>query len=456
MTERSVALLLSRVAGLACLVAALVALAGCGTTAGAASGARDASVDAAPAEGHDASTPTDGDGAVGDAGAPADADDAGDAPAPLDAGTLALPQVLRFDGGPLAAPRLIAVTFPGDPEGGAIAAFTKAIGGSAYWKAATAEYGVGGAIGDAIVETEAPPGAIDQSNGDAEAWLATRFDGTHPGWGTFDPAAVYLVFYPATTTAIPSVGGCGGAYHQALPIAIGARVDGGVATSGTLLYGVVFRCATSPDVGRPAGLDLTTYMASHEMVEAVTDPFGTAFARTDGAHVAWAYFAGSEVGDMCAFHPGSAIKPADLGFTVQRSWSNAAAAAFLDPCVPGASDPFFVAAPIGESPIVLLNGTVVSEGFPLHVGETLTIDVGFYGAASGAWTVTPFTYAMEHGQAEPNLQFFPPTLSGKSGDVVPLTIRRIAASNDLNGGDAVKLVSALGGATNEWYFAVTD
>jgi hypothetical protein len=200
-------------------------------------------------------------------------------------------------------------------------------------------------------------------------------------------------------------------------------------------------------------------MASHEMVEAATDPYGTAFVQTDDDHVAWAYFFGSEVADMCAFHPGAAITPADIGFAVQRSWSNAAAAAFLDPCVPGESSPLFVAAPIGLQAISLpssTGGAVATQGFSLPTGQSITIDIGFYGAATGAWTVTPFTYTMEHGQPEPYLAFSPATLTGQSGDVVPLTITRIATDTDGNGGDAVKLVSSQGTSTNEWYFAVAN
>jgi hypothetical protein len=456
------------------LLALLVLLAplclpGCGTSTPDHDGA-DASADAAPRS--DASSPSDAASPRDDASVPADADAAG-SPSVGDAGPLVLPQVLDFDGGTLAAPKLIAVTFPGDPQAPQIDAFTRAVGASAYWTAVTSEYGVGAATGEALLETEAAPASVDEANGDAEAWLATRFDGTHPEWGTFDPNAVYIVFYPSATTAIQSVGGCGGAYHASIPVTIVPATDGGGTTTGRLLYGIVFRCATAPDVGRPTGLDLTTFMASHEMIEAVTDPDGNAFVQAAAPYVAWAYFFGSEVGDMCAFHAGSAIKPADLGFTVQRTWSNAAAAAFLDPCVPGASDPLFLAAPLGEGPISLAGGagrSLGSEGFSLPAGHSITIEVAFHGAANGTWTVTPFTYATEHGESEPYLQFSPPTLTGKSGDVVPLTIARVKANEDGNGGDAVKLVSAASGAsgasettdgststlTNEWYFAVTN
>jgi hypothetical protein len=442
-------------------VVVAVALATAWTPACSGAAASRTGPDAAPppSSASDASA-SDDSGASLDAGLDADAADAAPASG-LDAGPLVLPQVgdLQGDGGTLAAPKLVAVTFPGDTEAAQIDAFTSAIGASQYWRTVTSEYGVGAAAGASIVETEAAPTAVNVGAGDPETWLATRFDGTHPEWGTFDPSAVYVVFYPSTTTATPSVGGCGGAYHDDLPITIASPTDGGASTSGTMIYAVVFRCATSPDVGRPSGVDLTTFMASHEMVEASTDPYGTAFLQTSASHVAWAYFFGSEVGDMCAFHANGAVTPTDIGFAVQRIWSNAAAAAFEDPCVPGASAPLFLAAPLGQGPITLSpggGGAVASEGFALAAGQSITVSIRFYGAETSPWTVTPFTYTMEHGQPEPYLQFSPATLAGQSGDVVPLTITRVAADEDGNGGDAVKLVSTLGGTSNEWYFAITN
>ena len=340
-----------------------------------------------------------------------------------------------FDAGPLvlpASPRLRrrhardtearrGDAFPGDPQATQIDAFTRAIGASAYWRSGHLRVRRGArAPGTRSSRARPAPATIDEANGDAEAWLATRFDGTHPEWGTFDPSAVYLVFYPDGTTTPQAVGGCGGAYHSSIPITVGtlgAESDGGsgrtAARPPRLLYAVVFRCATSPDVNRPAGLALTTFMASHEVVEAVTDPYDDAFVEAAPPYVCVGLLLqGARSQDMCAFHPGSATTPADLGFTVQRSWSNAAAAAFLDPCVPGASDPLFLGAPIGEGPISLTGtagGSVGTIGFTIPVGQTRTIEIGFHGAGAttGSWTVTPVTYANEHGQPEPYLQFQP-------------------------------------------------
>ena len=183
-----------------------------------------------------------------------------------------------------------------------------------------------------------------------------------------------------------------------------------------MIYASSSAARRRPTWGARPGVDLTTFMASHEMVEASTDPFGTAYAQTDLDHIAWAYFFGSEVGDMCAFHAGAAITPSDIGFAVQRTWSNAAAAAFEDPCVPGESSPLFLAAPVGETSITLtssVGGAVADTGLPAperpvdHDRHRVST-----ASATGTWTVTPFTYTMEHGQPEPYLQFSSATLTG--------------------------------------------
>jgi hypothetical protein len=379
-------------------------------------------------------------------------DDAGDA------STLVLPQVLGMNSGTMATPKLIAVTFPGDTQAADINTFTKAIGASAYWKAVVGEYGVGAATGGAIGLTETAPASIDQDKGDSESWLASRFDGTHPEWGTFDPNALYLVFYPSSTTTPQAVGGCGGAYHNSITVSVANGNDAGT-TQQNLIYGIVFRCDSTIDVGRPTGLDLTTSMASHEMVEAATDPQGNGYLMTDLNHIGWGYFLGSEVGDMCAFHAGVWIKPQDLGYTVQRTWSNAAATAFQDPCVPGASDPLFMAAPIGLTSISLQDGnggTFSTQGVQVPTGQTKTVDLRLYGSAASPWTVQPFTYLMEHGQAEPYLKFALDKTTGQSGDVIHLSITRLADNPNGIGGDAVKIISSLGTVTNEWYLPVAQ
>jgi hypothetical protein len=92
--------------------------------------------------------------------------------------------------------------------------------------------------------------------------------------------------------------------------------------------------------------DLTT-IASHEIGEAVTD------FEADGYRVkpaapddppwdasAWAVFDGPghpiENGDLC-----SGTRITEAGFVYQRLWSNAAAAAGGDPCVPGLEKPYY-------------------------------------------------------------------------------------------------------------------
>src|SRR5579872_4754010 len=83
----------------------------------------------------------------GDAGAPPADAGAGvaDAAPPLDAATLAalMPQVVDQGGPVLAHPRVVVITFPGEDDVPIVENMASALGASAYWKAATAEYGVG-------------------------------------------------------------------------------------------------------------------------------------------------------------------------------------------------------------------------------------------------------------------------------------------------------------------------
>ena len=77
---------------------------------------------------------------------------------------------------------------------------------------------------------------------------------------------------------------------------------------------------------------------SHELLEAATDPYvrsAPAYLAVDDRHALWAQaVSGGELGDLCENESPSLVVPADLGFPVQRTWSNAGARAGTGPCVP--------------------------------------------------------------------------------------------------------------------------
>src|SRR5262249_54151560 len=96
-------------------------------------------------------------------------------------------------------------------------------------------------------------------------------------------------------------------------------------------------------------LDTATIVHTHELVEAATDPFpSSGFSTTDPASAAWQLRFGGEVGDMCEGFPRRIFRPADVGYFIQRSWSNAQMSGFHDPCVPLIPNdgPFFATVPV--------------------------------------------------------------------------------------------------------------
>src|SRR5260370_42687211 len=84
--------------------------------------------------------------------------------------------------------------------------------------------------------------------------------------------------------------------------------------------------------------------ASHEIIEVATDPrpiARPAYSQVDPDDIGWALIAGSEVGDLCAGFPDSFYRPSGIATLVQRTWSNAGAAASHDPCQPEGTSPYF-------------------------------------------------------------------------------------------------------------------
>ncbi len=257
------------------------------------------------------------------------------------------------NGGPvLAHPKLVTVTYADDPQ----RAFVEQLGAylvTSPWLATVgAEYGVG--LGtSANVELPGPaPAAIDDAEiqalvealvragtaPDSDASVTARelppetdggigdagpdaWDGGGDGGPPVQmPEVVYMMFFPATTAL--TVGGSlicdvsGGGYHFQTSLASGGQA---------FAYGVITECPMSQTS------DLVQSV-SHELIEAATDPSQAdlAYAITNLLDP-WSYF-GGEVGDLC-----SLLSPqwSEGGFSgIQRVYSDKAAAAGGDPCLP--------------------------------------------------------------------------------------------------------------------------
>ncbi len=383
------------------------------------------------------STPAPAPGAQGNQPATADQADAGpevDHGAPSDvypAPHPDPPQVVSAGGSVLKTPRIVPIFFKGDAMKAQVVEFAGKIGATPFWSANTTEYGVGAAsAGDAVEIDETPAATL--SDADVALYMRSLFDGKH-GLGTEpDPNTIYTIYYPHTTTIELSGGMSGsetscdafGGYHDSTTTADFKK---------TIVYAVIPEC---PDFGGLSGIDAITATSSHEWLEAVTDPNPTtdpAFATVDDDHAVWSFFlGGSETGDMCAQDPTSFYIPKELGVAVQRSWSNAAAKAGHDPCVPAIDNgPYFNAAPVLPDTIKLSSGrggdAVATKGIKIPVGESRTIEVDLFsdGPTNGPWQVKARSLDFSNTKT---LDLTLDRQSGQNGEKLYLTIKALAAS----------------------------
>jgi hypothetical protein len=365
------------------------------------------------------------------------------------------PQVVQGPGQVLANPNFIPVFFAGDDASteSALEEFISKLGASAYWSTVTSEYGVGAATsGTPVILTETAAVTVDGST--IPAWIQSEIDsGALP---MPDANTVYVLHYPAGTTITmtsqgQTVSSCAqngfGGYHDTAPLTSGGQVA----------YAVIPRCTTLDGL---SGIDVLTGAESHELVEASTDPVptqtGAAFAEPDTADIFWELaLGGGEVGDMCAQNPGAFVKDTELGFTVQRIWSNKSAAASHDPCVPLLTgEVYFNAAPD-------VTTTTSVDGIDMHaitipVGQTKTVEVDLFSdaATSGPFTVAALDFAsLAEGQPT-NLMFSWNKTSGVNGDKLQLSISAEAAGEI--GASLFIITSTLGTQTNLWVGLVTN
>jgi hypothetical protein len=370
-----------------------------------------------------------------------------------------MPQVQNAGGTVLATPRVVPVFFPGEADAAAITDAIERYAASSEWTAATAQYGVGPAAVAAAVEPAdpLPDGLTTPALG---AWIASRLDGTHPEWGRADQAtiasSIYVVYPPYGATVYapqqdpadplaPSL--CGP--HPWDPMAWHWQTTPAPGPNVPVVFAVVGHCtfdATSVQ-------DRVTAATSHELIEAATDPLfvtSPAYARVDDEHAFWMELTGGgELADLCAQDAADLVRPIDVGYTVQRTWSNAAAAAGHDPCVPSRAGAYFNVS--ADAPDVFYDpyaGLAVS-GVAIAPGQSRTIDLRLYSdAPTGAWQVA----AVDPNAAAGGATLLRMTLdrdTGKNGDVLHLTI-----SPQFRGREATALYevdSTLGGMTQRWY-----
>jgi hypothetical protein len=361
----------------------------------------------------------------------------------------ALPQVRDLGGTVLKAPKLQPIRYSTDPDAVDLDKFFQELASSSYWATVTSEYGVGPlTVLPTIVRTDAVP--TTYTDDQAQADIASNTMGASPPWGAADPSTIYFVLVPAGVTFTTGAGqglgtGCKDfdGYHDEM--SVGAL---------TVPYAVGVAC---PGYDGPTvtPLEERTIEISHEVVEASTDPFpntAPAYAQPDNADIVWVLEEASEVADMCEFNMDANVIPPGNTYTYQRSWSNKAAKANTNPCVPVViKEPYFNSYPVLPDTVDVDLGVLVSTpGVKIAVGATQTIDINLFSDAptSGPWKVTVYDGAYLMGSnAELELTLDKDT--GENGDTLHLTIKVLAADPEF-GVESFVLFSDLGGAENIW------
>jgi hypothetical protein len=270
------------------------------------------------------------------------------------------PLVTAHGGPVLENIEIVPVYFGDDPLRVDLERFNTWIVGSDYWKQVGAEYGVHtGTRLPAVRFDSVTAGSI--SDTEIASWIDARVtDGSLP-----KPTAntVYALFYQTGTTITNATGtSCRvfASLHEHVSLA-------NPVFTGNVPFVIIPRCSFSPG----DELMIATNVASHEYVEAATDPLSLAnpawfMANDSGPLEAWQILTGPEIADLCENQSYDVIE----GFTVQDMWSNSAAQAGNNPCQPSdPKHPFFM---------VAADATI----YHAQPGATLTIH-------AGAWSNMP-------------------------------------------------------------------
>lgn len=376
----------------------------------------------------------------------------------------AMAQIATNGGAVLQAPVLQVATFNSDPNAALYEAFIAALPHSAYWSATTAEYGVGAATAatpqqaSITASTGLTDGALSGGeNSDIETFLTAQLDVASPPWGAPSASTLYVLFMPpgvaVSLNSNAPASACAGnvlAWHTAMLLP---------QSQVTIAYVVVPDCGAQ---GSLTAIDSRTIAASHAIIEAVTNPHIDAYTAFDAEHTAWQLPAGgTEVGAACvAALSGDAslfTTPTDIGFAVQRTWSNAKAAAGHAPCVPAPAvdvEPYFDSIPVLTQSVTLplgvslLDPNLTMAGVALPPGTSAAVPLQLFsdGTTSGPWTLT----ATEVGTTHMTLSTS--QAQGNNGDSITLNM---AAQAQATGYSLVQLSSALGTRRHSQYIVVT-
>jgi hypothetical protein len=345
-----------------------------------------------------------------------------------------LPRVTHVGGPFLRRPEVTTVTFAGDEATrvSRLEAFGEAIVRSPWWHDVTAGYCLGsedciapGRAGSTVRLARRLPARVRDV--DVELVLAEEArGGALSGLGAEALVLAYLPRGVVLSDAFHARYCAGGprAFHRML------RADG-VA----LAYAVIPRCGDEAE---------TTATASHEMLEAATnpDPNRPGF-RLDAAPRFVAFRAnGSEPADPCTLLNRDRHRHDEGGFRVQRAWSNRQADRGGDPCVPSVAERPYLAL-IPRQPVVRLP----SEG----ATASIVVDAAADRAVAG-WSVSAVDLTGEQ-EGRPYVDARLDRQRVASGDTAVLTLRLLRLHHRQQ--TIVGLVSRAGAHEHLWPLAVS-
>lgn len=373
------------------------------------------------------------------------------APAPWtpdDGGAALRPPIVASSGGPtLANPVFVTMTFDGDDLRDPLEDFVDSIGCSSYWNAVVPDYGINQGYATTPVHlTDKVPDTID----DTQIGLFIRQKIlTKQIPDAVQNQTLYIIYYPDTTD-ITLQGS-----HSCQSFA-GYHNEIGMADGRTIPYAVLPRC-NSGGLGLFEGL---TAFTSHEIMEAVTDPFPEskpAYQLPEDQNIAWAFGGGGEVGDLCESNDDSFYVPNDYPFTVQRIWTNHFAFGAHDPCEPSSST-YFGAAPVMSDTLSydIGFGTQTTTGVALALNASTTINLNLIadGNVNGPISVTVHD-ASKYLGGNTALTFNLTPQQGNVGDTLQLHITRIGTTPQI-GLEPFVIHATAGGTTRTWWAAVGD
>lgn len=334
-----------------------------------------------------------------------------------EAGDIGLPQAVSAGGPLLRLPVFVPVTFKDDLDGTAdeLEDFIASVGCTEYWNEIARDYGVGaGVSGPPVRVPDLAWPKIDDT--ELAKWLKDKLDKKDPLFPPPTDDTLYVIFLPeSTTVTLQGSASCQefGAYHYNTRLGSGRKVA----------YAIVPRCSGFGG----SGLDVVTAPATHELIEAVTDPYPSlapAHTRTDDAHLAWSIFAGGEVSDLCEFNSNEFLTPAGYPWSVARSWSNKESSLGRDPCVPAEGDPWATAL-AAQPDIIHYYSSIALRGIRLASGAAATVPLRIAGTGSGPVTVSAVDGSkLQGGPTRLNLSISPS--NANIGETVGLTINKLS------------------------------